>query len=97
LLRQLSGFVSRHLSIIQSGRHKQWSSQHTLARQKNIQKTSVFAAKDNKKNKYAMIRQDTGIRSLTGIIKPVPVGNHEFLKHECHKRKKEKALRILAA
>ncbi len=27
-----------------------------------------------KRNKYAMIRQDTGIRSLMGIIKPVPGG-----------------------
>jgi hypothetical protein len=33
LLRQLSGFESRHLSKIKSGRHKQRSSQHTLARQ----------------------------------------------------------------
>jgi hypothetical protein len=29
---------SRHFSKIQNGRHKQRSSQHTLARQKNIQK-----------------------------------------------------------
>jgi hypothetical protein len=38
LLRQLSGFESRHLSKIQNGRHKQRSGQHTLARPKNIHK-----------------------------------------------------------
>ncbi len=35
LLRQLSGFESRHLPKILNGRHKQRSGQHTLARQKN--------------------------------------------------------------
>ncbi len=35
LLRQLSGFESRHLSKIQNRRHKQRSCQHTLAGQKN--------------------------------------------------------------
>ncbi len=54
-----------------------------IARLKIFLKTSVYAAKDFKQNNYAMIRQDTGIKSLTGIIKPVPVGgNHECLKHE---------------
>jgi hypothetical protein len=38
LLRQLSGFESRHLSKIQNGRHQQRSGQHTPASQKNIQK-----------------------------------------------------------
>jgi hypothetical protein len=38
LLRQLSGFVSRHLSKIQNGRHKQRSGQHTLARDKIVRK-----------------------------------------------------------
>jgi hypothetical protein len=37
-LRQLSRSESRHLSKIQNGRYKQ-SGQHTLARQKNIQKS----------------------------------------------------------
>ncbi len=41
LLRQLSGFESRHLSKIQNVRHQQRSGQHTLARQKNIQKRKM--------------------------------------------------------
>jgi hypothetical protein len=42
LLRQLSGFESRHLSKIQSGRYKQRIRKHTLARQKTY--------KNNEKN-----------------------------------------------
>ncbi len=38
ILRQLSGFETRHLSKIQNGRHQQKSGQQTLARQNNIQK-----------------------------------------------------------
>ncbi len=38
LLRQLSGFESRHLSKIQNGRHKQRRGQYTLARQNNLKK-----------------------------------------------------------
>ncbi len=37
LVARLPGFESRHLSIIQNGRHKQRRGQHTLARQKKIQ------------------------------------------------------------
>ncbi len=40
LLRQLSGFESRHLSKRQNGRHKQKIGQHTLARQKIYKKIS---------------------------------------------------------
>ncbi len=39
LLRQYSGFESRHPSKIINGRHKRRSGRHTLARQKNIKKT----------------------------------------------------------
>jgi hypothetical protein len=38
LLRQLSGFESRHFSKVQNGRHKQRSGQHTTAHQKNKKK-----------------------------------------------------------
>ncbi len=42
LLRQYSGFESRHPSKIVNGRHKRRSGQHTLARQKNIQKIYIY-------------------------------------------------------
>jgi hypothetical protein len=38
MLWQLSGFESRYLPKIQNERHNHRSGQHTLARQKNIQK-----------------------------------------------------------
>ncbi len=51
LLRQLSGFESRHLSKTQNGRHKQRSGQHTQGRQKNIQKRWAIA--------FVFLSQDT--------------------------------------
>ncbi len=45
LLRQLSGLESRRLSKIQNWRHKQRSSQHTLARQKKYTKEKHFNEK----------------------------------------------------
>jgi hypothetical protein len=41
LLWRPSGFESRHLSIIQNGRYKQRSGQHTVARQKIYLKTKL--------------------------------------------------------
>ncbi len=44
LLRQLSGFESRHLSKMHNGRHQQSCGQHTVARQKVCKKSVIVSS-----------------------------------------------------
>ncbi len=73
LLRQLSWFESRHLSKTEDERHKKRSGQHTLARQKNIQKKilSLFAAADGESplgTQLAISRKKKPKRRSTGVV-----------------------------